>query len=88
LDAELEGPDQVEDLLDGVFPIINPTDPIEKIIENCWHGRYGQVADLLVELKAIMGGTTKEQKCGLGIEEIEKSRVCEKYYSSAIKSTA
>lgn len=36
--AELEGPNQVDQLLDGVFPTIDSAKPIEKIIENYWHG--------------------------------------------------
>ena len=36
--SELEGPDQVERLMDDIFPEVNLEDPIEKIIETAGMG--------------------------------------------------
>lgn len=83
--SELEGPDQVERLMDDIFPVVNLEDPIDKIIDNCWHGRYNRVADLLKEIEGIAGSTTKEQKLVNGMEEVEKRRVCEEYYNSVTR---
>ncbi|KAH0592480.1 hypothetical protein MHUMG1_09751 [Metarhizium humberi] len=83
--SELEGPDQVERLMDDIFPVVNLEDPIDKIIDSCWHGRYNRVADLLGEIEGITGSTTKEQELVNGDEEVEKRRVCEEYYNSVTR---
>ncbi|KND88050.1 hypothetical protein TOPH_07271 [Tolypocladium ophioglossoides CBS 100239] len=49
--SELEGPDQVDCLLDDIFPTTNPDDPIDKIIRNCWNGHYLRIADLWTTLR-------------------------------------
>ncbi|KAG8416798.1 hypothetical protein J3459_013628 [Metarhizium acridum] len=83
--AELEGPDRVDRLIDDIFPEVNLEDPIDKIIDNCWHGRYGRVADLLKDVEGIMGSTRKEQKLVDGSDEVEKRRICEEYYNSVTR---
>ncbi|KID93770.1 protein kinase domain-containing protein, partial [Metarhizium majus ARSEF 297] len=83
--SELEGPDQVERLMDDIFPEVNSEDPVDKIIDNCWHGRYNRVADLLEEVEGTVGSTTKEQKLVDGNEEVEKRRICEEYYNSVTR---
>ncbi|KAK2599066.1 hypothetical protein QQS21_005472 [Conoideocrella luteorostrata] len=83
--SELDGPDQVDRLRDGVFPVVNSSDPVEKIIENCWYGRYDRVSDLVVEIKDMVGSTTTEQRGNVvGNETVEKTRNCENYYNSIL----
>lgn len=71
--------------MDGIFPVVNLEDPEDKIIDNCWYGRYNRVADLLKEIEGMAGSTTKEQKLVNGMEEVEKRRVCEEYYNSVTR---
>lgn len=60
--SELEGPDQVDRLLEGKFPATVPHDPIDKIIANCWNGFYPQIADLVMEIRALPGLEMQGQK--------------------------
>ncbi|KAG6034293.1 hypothetical protein E4U41_006596 [Claviceps citrina] len=83
--AELDGYTVVNSLLDGIFPTINPAEPIERVIQNCWHGHYARIADLLEEIKAMGGHAASEEKkkhCALGQHVSENSRICENIYTS------
>ncbi|KAJ2896864.1 hypothetical protein MKZ38_005116 [Zalerion maritima] len=60
--SELEGPDQVDRLLDGSLPTTDPQDPIDKIIGNCWNGYYPRIADLVDDISKISGGQTQTKK--------------------------
>ncbi|OAQ98221.1 hypothetical protein LLEC1_07853 [Akanthomyces lecanii] len=53
--SDLEGPDQVDRLLDGIFPATDPQDPVDRIICNCWSAYYATVADLVDDIQDISG---------------------------------
>ncbi|QPH09532.1 hypothetical protein C2857_000361 [Epichloe festucae Fl1] len=81
--AELSGPDQVERLIDCEFPDTDPAEPIDRVIKNCWLRRYARIADLLEEIKAMVGDTARQEKQSvLGHDFSENRRICEKYYTS------
>lgn len=81
--SELSGPDQVDRLIDGEFPDIDPTEPIERVIQNCWLRRYARIADLLEEIKAMVGDTARQEKQSVpGHDDSENRRICEMYYTS------
>jgi serine/threonine protein kinase len=50
---ELEGPEQVNRLIDGIFPATEPTDPIDNIIGDCWHGKFQSIADVSKRVREI-----------------------------------
>ncbi|POR37362.1 Uncharacterized protein TPAR_02440 [Tolypocladium paradoxum] len=79
--SELEGPDQVDRLLDGIFPATDPQDPIDKIIGNCWRGHYLRIADLVEDIKEILGVEIQSQNAMSSTQRHERRRLCEKYYS-------
>ncbi|KAM0434599.1 hypothetical protein ACHAPT_003697 [Fusarium lateritium] len=60
--SDLEGPDQVGRLLDGILPAIDPQNPIDKIIENCWNGYYPRIADLVGAISKITGDQVQTEK--------------------------
>ncbi|KJZ70618.1 hypothetical protein HIM_10006 [Hirsutella minnesotensis 3608] len=79
--SDLEGPDQVDRLLDGNFPTTDPQDPIDQIIQNCWHGFYLRIADLVDDIKNILGVGMQVQRVPTPAQRYERKRLCEKYYS-------
>ncbi|KND86288.1 hypothetical protein TOPH_09071 [Tolypocladium ophioglossoides CBS 100239] len=79
--SELEGSDQVDRLLDGNFPTTHPQDPIDHIIRNCWNGHYLRIADLVDDIKDVLGVGIQVQGVIPPSQRNERRRQCEKYYS-------
>lgn len=50
---DLEGPEQVNRLIDGIFPATDPTDPIDSIIGDCWLGKFQSIADVSKRVREI-----------------------------------
>jgi len=78
--SELEGPEQVDRLLDGNFPATDPQNPIDKIIRNCWNGCYVRIADLVDDVREILGGVQIQQTMCLE-ERLGRRKACEDYYN-------
>ncbi|KAL9038367.1 MAG: hypothetical protein Q9214_005305 [Letrouitia sp. 1 TL-2023] len=51
--ADLEGPEQVNRLMDGKFPATDPQDPIDSIISDCWLGKFQSIADLSKHVRKV-----------------------------------
>lgn len=87
--SELDGPGQVDRLLEGNLPTINPQDPIDHIIRNCWNGYYPRVADLVDHIKgALKLEVDVQHVISLNLNlKYERRRLCEKYYSMVMLST-
>lgn len=51
--AELDGPELVNRLIEGEFPLMNPEDPIDGIISECWRGQFGSIAELSRRVRQI-----------------------------------
>lgn len=79
--SELEGSDQVDRLLDGNVPATDPRDPIDGIIGNCLNGCYVRVADLVEDIRNVLGIETQSQQTVSSSQRCDRMRVCEKYYS-------
>ncbi|KAH8588266.1 kinase domain-containing protein [Bisporella sp. PMI_857] len=43
---ELEGPEQVNRLMNGQFPATDPQDPTDNIISDCWLGKFESIAEV------------------------------------------
>ena len=69
--ADLEGPEQVNRLMDSQFPVTDPQDPIDDIISNCWLGNFQSIADLSKRIRKIATLNKTFQ---------EKKEKCEQYY--------
>ena len=82
--SELPGNILVDNLIDGIFPTIDEADPIDKIIDNCWHGRYSKVADLLEDVGRLDGVTPLQPQHVDPDEMAETRRVCEEHYNRAV----
>ncbi|KAM3485049.1 hypothetical protein MY8738_001732 [Beauveria namnaoensis] len=81
--SELEGPDQVDRLLDGIFPLTDPHDPIDGIIRNCWNGYYPKIANLVDDIQIISGSTLQTQIEETPSQRQERRMLCEEYYKRA-----
>lgn len=79
--SDLDGPDQVDRLLDGNFPETDLDNPIDKIIGNCWNGYYSRVADLVDDISKIAGGETRTKEAVCPTKKHDRSQACEGYYS-------
>ena len=51
--AELEGPEQVDRLINRVFPDTDPQDPVDSTITGCWFGKFERTRDLLKHIQLI-----------------------------------
>ncbi|KAF1736771.1 Proline-rich receptor-like protein kinase PERK2 [Beauveria bassiana] len=81
--SELEGPDQVDRLLHGIFPLTDPHDPIDGIIRNCWNGYYPKMANLVDDIQIISGSTLQTQIEETPSQRQERRMLCEEYYKRA-----
>ncbi|KAM3537074.1 hypothetical protein ARSEF1564_010001 [Beauveria bassiana] len=81
--SELEGPDQVDRLLDGIFPATDPQDPIDRIISNCWNGYYLSIADLVDNIQGISGLNMQTQMTENLSLTLERRLLCEQYCKMA-----
>lgn len=79
--AELPGPEQVDRLLDGIFPATDPQDPIDRIIGNCWNGHYVRVADLVEDITSVLGLEKQSRHMMSAGQRRDRMRLCGKYYS-------
>ncbi|KAF4449034.1 protein kinase domain-containing protein [Fusarium austroafricanum] len=75
--SDLEGPDQVDRLLDGKFPATDPRDAIDRIIGNCWNGYYPRIADLVNDISEISGRQIPTKSTN----KHESRQACETYYN-------
>lgn len=81
--SELEGPDRVDHLLDGIFPINDPQDPIDRLICNCWNGDYPKIADLVNDLQDISGLKIQSQNTDTSSQKQKRRLLCEEYCNMA-----
>ncbi|OAA56857.1 protein kinase domain-containing protein [Cordyceps fumosorosea ARSEF 2679] len=81
--SELEGHEQVDRLLDGIFPTTDPQDPIDRIISNCWNGHYPKIADLVDEIQVVSGLNLQTQNDGTSSQGQEPRLLCEEYCKMA-----
>jgi serine/threonine protein kinase len=84
--AELDGFDRVNRLRRRQFPDLQPHDPIDNVIYNCWLGKFKQMADLLHEIQrlATRHGTSDnilEVQSMSDTDYLAKKRLCNHYYS-------
>lgn len=77
--SELEGPDQVDRLLDGILPYTDPRNVIDCIIRNCWAGSYAKVVDIVEDIKDAMGSDLQAQDTITQAERKERSLLCQEY---------
>lgn len=84
--SELEGPDQVDRLLDGNFSTTDPQDPTDKIVRNCWKGYYLRIADLVEDFRNMIGEGIHKQDPMSSSQRYERTRLCEQYYSLILPS--
>lgn len=82
--SDMEGPEQVDLLLDGKFPETDPEDPIDRIIAKCWNGMYPKIVDLVGEIEALPGLETQSQKMVPVSQNHDRTRLCETYYKSSL----
>lgn len=68
---ELEGPEQVRRLMDCQFPTIDPKDPVDSIISDCWLGKFQSISALSRRIREV---TT------FGEKYLERKKECEHYY--------
>lgn len=50
---ELEGPEQVNRLMDCQFPATDPQDPIDNIISDCWLGKFESIAEVSRRVREV-----------------------------------
>ncbi|TQV94719.1 Rho-associated protein kinase [Cordyceps javanica] len=81
--SELEGPDQVDRLLDGIFPTTDPQDPIDRIIRNCWDGYYLRIADLVNDIQVVSGLALQTRDTETLSQRQERTLLCERYCNMA-----
>ncbi|ATY58932.1 kinase domain-containing [Cordyceps militaris] len=81
--SELEGPDQVDYLLDGIFPTTDPQDPINRMIRNCWNGYYLRIADLVDDIQVISGLKLQTRNAETSSQRQERRLLCEEYCNMA-----
>lgn len=51
--ADLQGPEQVNLLMNSIFPVTDPRDPIDSIISDCWLGKFQSIADLSNRIRTV-----------------------------------
>jgi serine/threonine protein kinase len=78
--SELEGSEQVDRLLDGRFPATDVKNPIDRVIMNCWYGRYLRIADLVEDIQKILGESTQIKEAMPSKNRLEKIKECENFY--------
>ncbi|KAF8850860.1 putative Rho-associated protein kinase [Acephala macrosclerotiorum] len=79
--ADLEGPDQVDRLIDGRFPATDPQDPIDNIISNCWLGKYQSIAALSKHIQETLDLSKHNPEVAtLKKTYREKKKICAQYY--------
>ncbi|OAA39417.1 protein kinase domain-containing protein [Metarhizium rileyi] len=81
--SELEGPDQVDRLLDGILPTTDPQDPIDRIICNCWNGYYLSIADLVDDIQVVSGLKLETRNIETSSQRQERRLLCEEYCNMA-----
>ncbi|KAI8710649.1 Protein kinase domain-containing protein [Fusarium sp. LHS14.1] len=79
--SDLEGPDQVDRLIDGKLPATDSLDPIDRIIGNCWNGYYHQIADLVNDIGKIAEGQGQAKRAVCLATKHEARKTCESFYS-------
>jgi serine/threonine protein kinase len=84
--SELEGSEQVDRLLDSEFPATDPNSPVDRIIRNCWNGRYRLIADIVDEIMALVAPGAHLQRANADRQKCESTRLCERYHN-LIKSS-
>lgn len=77
--SELDGPDRVDRLLDGHFPLTDLQDPVDTIIGKCFQGSYPQVDDLVQDIKDLGVHMPKEQTVSFR-QRSKRTRLCEHHY--------
>lgn len=50
---DIEGPEQVDRLMNAQFPATNSQDEIDCIIHNCWHGKFPSVTALYQQIREV-----------------------------------
>ncbi|MCJ1255433.1 hypothetical protein MMC24_003249 [Lignoscripta atroalba] len=68
---ELDGPEQVDRLMDGQFPATDPQNPIDNIIIDCWLGKFPSIADLSRRIQEVATFDENYQA---------RKKKCEHYY--------
>lgn len=84
--AELDGFDRVNRLVRRHFPDLSSDDPIDKLIGNCWSGKFERMADLLREIQGVAAeqgalDSISDVQLMSGSEYLAKRELCEYYYS-------
>lgn len=77
--SELEGHEQVELLLDGIFPATDSNNPVDRIIGHCWNGHYRLIAGLVEDIKALVGPGAHMDRADADSEKCESVRLCREY---------
>ncbi|KAM3513287.1 hypothetical protein MY11210_003063 [Beauveria gryllotalpidicola] len=81
--SELEGHDQVDRLLDGIFPTTDSQDPIDGIIRNCWNASYLSIANLVHDIQVISGLTLQTRNIETPSQRQERRLLCQEYCNMA-----
>jgi serine/threonine protein kinase len=70
-------------LRNGVFPPTKPMDPIDRVIRNCWEGKYKSLADLVAEIDTIPAVDMQFPDPMPLDEALYKEKLCRGYYYNA-----
>ena len=68
---DLEGPEQVNRLINKTFPVTDPQDPIDSIISDCWLGKFQSIADLSNRIRKVAAFDKTYR---------EREKICAQFY--------
>lgn len=78
--ADLEGSEQVNRLIDGDFPTIDPEITIDRIISNCWLGNFDSISDLSKYIGKFLTFNEATQERTSNVSYQQSKKTCQQYY--------
>ncbi|KAK2733586.1 hypothetical protein FQN57_002086 [Myotisia sp. PD_48] len=84
---EIERPTRVNILSDRKFPAMNPDDPIDKIIDYCWHQKFLSVMELAQHIQGTIGNSEYLSPANtLSADDyLDKKKTTASYYETLLK---
>lgn len=76
---DLPGPEQVERLMNGDLPATDPSNQIDRIISDCWLGKFSTIAELSEHIQSLVAFDEQHQAA---------KTQCEAFYNQLLDDSA